>query len=134
MDVAATGTYTINSDIEFGALNIFEINAGHVIVNGVLSGTQGLVKSGTGALTLANDNTFTKFLALQDGLLRIEGSNAYTGNTTVNNGSLIVAADAGLLLLERGGQSRNAAGSDGLHARRSLQTNDQYTGRDIIIV
>lgn len=91
----ATGTYTINTDFEFGALNFFEINAGTVVMNGVLSGNYGMVKSGAGTLVLANDNSFTGFLGVQGGTVRVEGNNAYTGTTTVVNGRVVVALDAG---------------------------------------
>lgn len=91
----ATGIYTIDSDFALGAVNFFEINDGTVVMNGVISGAQGIVKSGAGTLVLAGDNTFTQFLGIQDGTVRVEGANAYSGNTTVLNGRLVVAADAG---------------------------------------
>jgi len=91
----ATGTYSIDTDFVFGALNFFEINDGTVVMNGVLSGGYGMVKSGEGTLVLANNNTFTGFLGVQDGTVRIEGTNAYTGSTTIVNGRVIVAGDAG---------------------------------------
>jgi len=92
---AATGTYTVNADVEFGALNFFDIAAGTVVMNGRLSGDYGMVKSGAGTLVLANDNSFTGFLGVQGGTVRIEGANTYGGATTVINGRLEVAGDAG---------------------------------------
>lgn len=91
----ATGTYKINSNYEMGALNFFEIRAGTVEMNGIVSGSYGLVKSGPGTLELNNNNTFTGFLGVQGGTVRLGGTNAYTGSTTVTNGTLIVAANAG---------------------------------------
>jgi len=111
----ATGTYTIDSDLQFGALNFFEINAGTVIMNGVLSGNYGMVKSGAGSLVLANDNTFTGFLGVQGGTLRVEGNNTYAGSTTVVNGRLVVAADAGAT-----GALGNATSAISLGADESL--------------
>lgn len=91
----ATGTYTVNADYHLGALNFFEINAGTVEMNGVISGGYGLVKKGAGTLVLGNNNSFGGFLGIQNGTVRVEGNNSYTGSTNVVNGSLIVAADAG---------------------------------------
>lgn len=92
---SATGHYSINTDFVFGALNFFEIEAGTVRMNGVLSGNYGMVKSGAGMLVLANNNDFTGFLGVQGGTVRIEGTNSYSGTTTVVNGRVVVAADAG---------------------------------------
>ncbi|MEZ0389811.1 MAG: autotransporter-associated beta strand repeat-containing protein [Verrucomicrobium sp.] len=91
----ATGTYTINTGVVLGALNFFEINAGTVVMNGQVSGTYGLAKTGQGTLHLAGNNAFTGFLALQEGTLRISGANTYTGATTLLNGRMIVQANAG---------------------------------------
>lgn len=91
----AMGTYTINTGVQLGALNFFEIQGGTVNMNGVISGTQGLVKTGQGTLNLTANNTFTGFLALQEGTLRLSGTNTYSGTTTLLNGRLILAAHAG---------------------------------------
>ncbi|WP_050027541.1 autotransporter-associated beta strand repeat-containing protein [Verrucomicrobium sp. BvORR034] len=92
----AIGTYTINTGLQLGALNFFEINAGTVVMNGAIAGAYGLVKTGQGTLHLATGNSFTGFLALQEGTLRISGNNTYSGATTVLNGRMLLAADAGL--------------------------------------
>ncbi|MEO8205691.1 MAG: autotransporter-associated beta strand repeat-containing protein, partial [Chthoniobacterales bacterium] len=91
----ATGTYSINGAYAFGAYNVFEINAGTVQLNGVVSGNYGMQKSGAGILELNNDNTFTGSVGIDGGTLRLNGNNAYTGATTVLFGTLIVGADAG---------------------------------------
>ena len=91
----ATGVYTINPSFEFGAVNFFDIAAGKVVMNGVISGPYGLVKSGQGTLELKNNNTFTGFVGIQGGTLKVSGNNTYAGGTTVINGRLIVAQNAG---------------------------------------
>lgn len=92
---SATGTYTITSNLQLGALNLMEIEAGTVRLEGVVSGSYGLTKSGDGALVLANQNTFTGGIGLQGGTLRIENVNTYTGDTSVLFGNLVLAANAG---------------------------------------
>lgn len=91
----ATGVYTINPNFEFGAVNFFDIAAGKVVMNGVISGSHGLVKSGQGTLELKNNNTFSGFIGIQGGTLKVSGNNTYTGNTNVVNGRLIVTQNAG---------------------------------------
>ena len=91
----ATGTYTINPDFVLGAVNFFDIHSGTVVMNGVISGAYGIVKDGAGTLVLKNNNTFGQFLGIQNGTVRVEGANLYSGNTSVLNGKLVVAANAG---------------------------------------
>ncbi len=113
----ATGSYTINSDFAFGALNFFEINAGTVTMNGVISGAYGMVKSGEGTLVLAGNNTFSGFLGVQDGTVVIRGANTYSGNTTLVNGRLVLAADAGTTGALGNASTEIAVGADaGLYA------------------
>ncbi|WP_206026098.1 autotransporter-associated beta strand repeat-containing protein [Roseimicrobium sp. ORNL1] len=113
----ATGNYTINSNFALGALNFFEINAGTVNMNGVISGAYGIVKSGDGTLVLGNNNTFTGFLGVQDGTIVVNGTNAYTGGTTVINGRLVLGADAGATGALGNSSSEIALGADaGLYA------------------
>ncbi len=92
----ATGTYTIHNDYALGALNLFSINAGSVILDGVVSGNYGILKEGDGLLTLANNNSFTGFLDIRGGTVKLSGTNVFTGPTTINFGNLIVAADGAL--------------------------------------
>jgi autotransporter-associated beta strand protein len=90
----ATGTYTINSKYALGAYNVFDIGGGTVRLAGGVSGAYGLEKNGSGMLILSNNNTFTGLVGINAGTLRIEGTNTYSGSTTVLFGNLIVAANA----------------------------------------
>lgn len=91
---AATGRYRINADYKLGSFNLFEIDAGTVELNGVVSGGYGLFKSGSGTLVLANNNTFTGSVAVEGGVLRLEGTNSYAGSTSVLWGTLVAASDS----------------------------------------
>jgi len=91
---AATGEYVINANWEFGATNLFEINAGTVRINGVVSGAYGMLKRGDGTLILSGNNTFDHGVTLWGGTLRMEGSNDYAGGTAIITGRMEVAANA----------------------------------------
>lgn len=93
---AATGTYTIRNDYVLGALNLFDVKAGSVVLEGAVSGSYGILKEGSGSLTLANNNSFTGFLDIRGGVVQLLGSNAFTGPTNIYFGSLIVANDGAL--------------------------------------
>jgi autotransporter-associated beta strand protein len=55
---------------------------------GVISGTGGLVKTGTGTLTLAGTNTFTGATAVTGGMLLVNGVQS-TGSLTISNGATL---------------------------------------------
>jgi len=63
--------------------------------SGVISGTGGLTKAGSGSLTLAGNNTFSGNMVINGGVLEASASGSLggTGNVTVNGGSLLVSAD-----------------------------------------
>ena len=69
-----SGTLTITGNINNGGFLFTETGAGNVTITSIISGTGGLTKNGAGTLTLS-------------GAL----SNTYTGVTTVNQGTLILA-------------------------------------------
>ncbi len=90
-------TVTVQNAIALGSLNrTVEVANGSAatdaILTGVLSGTGGLVKSGAGALTLSNTNT-------------------YTGATTINEGTLSIAAITNGGVAGALGNSTNTAGN-----------------------
>ncbi len=91
---AATGSYTINAPWQLGATNIFELAAGAVRLNGVVSGNYGLLKKGAGTLVLGGNNTFAGGITLQGGTLRLAGANTYSGGTAILQGRLEIAADS----------------------------------------
>src|SRR3989449_6171888 len=78
-DSSVGGTNTVSISITFAATRIVTVsNAGTTLtISGVISGAGGLTKSGAGTFTLSAANT-------------------YTGVTTINAGTIAIAADAGL--------------------------------------
>lgn len=70
------GTNTLTGNLTFNADTTVGVTAGSLAVSGNVTGAYGLVKSGAGTLTLSGT------------------ANAYTGSTTVRNGTLAVTTAA----------------------------------------
>ncbi|NDF87200.1 MAG: hypothetical protein EB102_11955 [Gammaproteobacteria bacterium] len=103
--VVADGTYNLGSNDTIlslsgsgsGSVNLnsYVLTAGwstDTTYSGVLSGTGGLTKTGSGKLTLTNTQTFTGPLTISAGTIQISGagslgSGSYSGTIT-NNGTL----------------------------------------------
>lgn len=81
----ATGTYTINSKYQFGAFNIFEINAGTVKLGGAVTGSFGMEKDGNGVLSTTNSNIGP--VTVNKGTLRVEAGGSITANGSVTVGT-----------------------------------------------
>ncbi len=76
MDMLLAGTRTLNA------------GSGNLLLNGVLSGSGGLVKSGATTVVLAGDNTYEGATSVNSGFLRITHDRALgsaAGGTTVGN-------------------------------------------------
>jgi len=72
------GNNTLSGTITLAGANTqVDINGGQLTISGAMSGTGALTKAGSS-------------------ILRLTGSNSYTGGTTVNNGTLNVSSDAAL--------------------------------------
>ncbi len=73
-----TGALTLSGAMDLGgAMRQITVNNAADTISGVISGTGGITKSGTGALTLS-------------------GANTYTGGTTLSSGTLLLGDDAAL--------------------------------------
>jgi autotransporter-associated beta strand protein len=111
-----------------GTLTVGGTNAS-TLFSGMISGTGGLVKNGTGTLTLDDASTYTGATAINAGALLIQHPSALggtNGGTTVAAGAELqiagdIAADAEPLTL-------NGAGVSGAGALRNLSDINTVTG------
>lgn len=85
-------TLTLSGGIVTGGFTTTFGGAGNIAETGVISGTGGLVKNGTGTVTLSGADTFT-------------------GSTTINAGTLTAAAGSGSALGSTGGITVNSGGT-----------------------
>ena len=67
---------SLNMDVALGATRIFNASNGNLVVNGDISGSGGLTKSGHYALTLAGNNTYEGLTTISTGTVVITHANA----------------------------------------------------------
>ena len=86
------GTWSIGSNIDMDS-TLTLTGASNGTINGVISGgaTEHLIKSGAGTVFLNNANTFTGMTAVNDGILRLDATNALgsTASVTVNGDGIL---------------------------------------------
>jgi len=72
-----------------GGGTAFDTTGGNIGLSGVLSGTGGLTKAGSGTLTLSGSNSYSGGTVLSNGILQLGSANAIgAGGLTVNGGTL----------------------------------------------
>lgn len=77
---------TLSVPVALTVAQSFNSGTGNITVSGALSDSGGgFTKSGTGALTLSADNTYTGPTTLDAGTLNVSGTNASTANLFVGN-------------------------------------------------
>jgi outer membrane autotransporter protein len=93
------GRTTISSKLELGYLSqvITVNNAAGMLISGVVSGTNGLTKAGTGVLTLTGVETYTGATVVSGGTLQL-GNGVIAGSSIASSNS-ILTAPAGTLSL-----------------------------------
>ena len=62
---------------------------GDAEISSVVAGTVGAIKTGSNAITLSGNNTFTGPLQVRAGSLTLTGTNTYAGTTTVTGGGTL---------------------------------------------
>ncbi|MEA3213628.1 MAG: hypothetical protein QOE70_6685 [Chthoniobacter sp.] len=99
---SADKTVTFQNSIAFGAVTrTVQVDDGAAtvdgVLSGVLSGTGGLTKTGYGALTLSNANTFSGITTINAGILSATVNSALGSTTkvTVNTGGTLLLGGAG---------------------------------------
>ena len=89
-DAVNTGTLAFSGDVALTADTVLTVASG-VTLGGVVSGSFGLVKDGSGTLNLGGSNTFTGSLNVSGGFLTLSGGGALADSvilTLQSSGSL----------------------------------------------
>lgn len=93
------GLTTINSNLELGLLSqIIDVNnASGMVVNGVISGSNGLTKAGSGLLVITGVETYTGATVVSGGTLQL-GNGVIAGTSIASSNSILIAPDGVLAL------------------------------------
>ena len=88
-----TGAITASGNITLGdSVRTLTIEGNGANLSGVISGTGGLTKAGAGSLTLNGSNTYTGSTTVNAGTLRLGGTsdtNSLSGEVTINSGGTL---------------------------------------------
>ena len=112
---SGAGLTTISSKLELGFLSeeITVNNADGMLISGVVNGTNGLTKAGTGVLTLTGVNTYTGETLVSEGTLQL-GNGIAPGSSIATSDSVLIAPDGTLAInLADGETFGNSATDDG---------------------
>ncbi|MFC7287205.1 autotransporter domain-containing protein [Herminiimonas glaciei] len=114
-----TGSIAGNTSIASGAILAFN-RSDDVAYGDVISGNGGVLKLGSGTLTLTGSNIYSGLTRVDSGTLRIAGSGSITSETTVNNGATLAGSGSvGSTLVHTGGTVHAETGT--------LTINGNYT-------
>ena len=97
---SSSNTQTISAGMGFGLGDHSITTTANMLISGVIRGAGGIVKEGTGKLTLSGNNSYSGNTTINAGNLAISHSNALgdtTGNTTIagnDNGSYLSLSGA----------------------------------------
>jgi autotransporter-associated beta strand protein len=122
---SGAGLTTINSNLVLGnSLQIITVNnEDGLLINGVVGGSDGLTKSGTGVLTLTGIETYTGPTAITAGVLQI-GDGVTPGTSIASSNSVLVADNSVLAIdLKSGETFGNSVTDNGYVATIATGTN-----------
>jgi fibronectin-binding autotransporter adhesin len=117
-----------------GPLPTVTVNSTHsAAITAVIAGSGGLVKNGTGTLTLSAGNTFTGDVLVEGGTLEFNGVAASSDQTAFGAGAkaIILTNNATLALVGSNDANPNAAGGKGIEIGSGGGTLSIPTGRNI---
>jgi autotransporter-associated beta strand protein len=94
----STATQTINLALTSSASRVFNAASGNLVLGGPLAGNGGLTKNGSNKLTLSANNTYTGDTTINAGTLEITstgllGGGSYSGNI-VNTGAFLIGSNS----------------------------------------
>jgi autotransporter-associated beta strand protein len=124
------GSITGSGNISLGAGTLTSNSSSNSTFSGLISGTGALVKSGSGVLTLAGNNTQTGDITISAGTLQVAstgllGGGSYSGNI-VNTGAFIIGSNSNQTLSGAisgiGALTKNGTGT------LTLSGNNNYSG------
>jgi autotransporter-associated beta strand protein len=101
--ILARSTGVVSRNLDFGAGEAIILVDGGLSVNGVISGSGGLTKSGAGQLTLSQTNTFTGPLTINQGTLSVASLDGLGADPSeiVMNGATLNASSLSTPVLTR---------------------------------
>ena len=102
-----SGGGPLGGTVALGAANLTVGNETSTSFGGIINGTGGLIKQGSGMLTLANTNTYTGDTSINAGSLRLSGGNA------IADTSAVVLANTGGAILDLSGSSETIGSLSG---------------------
>jgi outer membrane autotransporter protein len=127
-----SGLTTISSKLELGYLSqvITVNNAAGMVISGVVSGTNGLTKAGTGVLTLTGVETYTGSTVVSGGVLKL-GDGMIVGTSIASSNSVLVAPDGCLAINLANGETFANSVTDNGEIRWIAQGTNTQAGSSV---
>lgn len=127
--VNGAGNITLNANLTLGGNNTDDT------LSGVLSGAGGLIKEGTGTLTLSGTNTYSGVTNINGGTLAVTGDTSTSAFSVNNGGTLSGSGTVGSTTVASGGvlaptnvSTLNVAGNLTMNAGSTLNINAYADG------
>jgi autotransporter-associated beta strand protein len=126
----STATQTINLALTSSATRVYDAASGNLVIGGAIAGNGGLTKNGSNKLTLSANNTYTGDTTINAGTVEIGttgllGGGSYSGNI-VNTGAFLIGSNSNQNL--SGAISGNGALTKNGTGTLTLSGNNNYSG------